>query len=150
MLMAVHQARSMYMDATHVLLSQFMPDETPWYMNTKVFARLYNSRAAKRIRYGKMAHRLFLKWAGKKLGSPMQRLQFYSSLAKVAGTDAGMSNCHLALDLMGQVGLRHDTGAEKMFRDAKLCQIFEGTNQLNRLNMFKHFIARDVPGLDTF
>jgi acyl-CoA dehydrogenase len=51
---------------------------------------------------------------------------------------------------MGQVGLRHDSGAEKLFRDAKLCQIFEGTNQLNRLNMFKHFIARSVPGLDTF
>jgi acyl-CoA dehydrogenase len=150
MLMTVHQARAMYMDATHVLLSNFLPGDTPRYMNTRVFAGLYNSRAARRIRHSNAARRLFIRWAGKKLGPEMQRLQFYSSLAKVAGTDAGMENCHHALDLMGQVGLRHDSGAEKLFRDAKLCQIFEGTNQLNRLNMFKHFIARSVPGLDTF
>ena len=150
MLMTVYQARAMYMDATHVLLSRFLPGDMPRYMNTRLFARFYNSQTARRFRYGSMSRRLFLKWAGKKMGPKMQRLQFYSSLAKVAGTDAGMENCHRALDLMGQDGLRHDAGAEKLFRDAKLCQIFEGTNQLNRLNMFKHFIARDVPGLETF
>lgn len=150
MLMTVHQARAMYMDATHVLLSNFLPGAAPRYMNTRMFARLYNSWTARKFRHGNLARRLFLKWVGQKLGPPMQRLQFYSSLAKVAGTDAGMENCHRALDLMGRAGLRHDSGAEKLFRDAKLCQIFEGTNQLNRLNMFKHFIARDIPGLDTF
>jgi alkylation response protein AidB-like acyl-CoA dehydrogenase len=79
-----------------------------------------------------------------------QRIQFYSSLAKVVGSDMGMENCHRALELMGEVGVQHGAGIEKIFRDAKLCQIFEGTNQLNRLNMFKNFLARDIPGVEVF
>ena len=47
----------------------------------------------------------------------------------------------MALQIMGQAGIRHDRIAEKHFRDAKLMQIYEGTNQLNRLNVFKCFIA---------
>jgi alkylation response protein AidB-like acyl-CoA dehydrogenase len=33
---------------------------------------------------------------------------------------------------------------EKILRDAKLIQIYEGTNQLNRLNFFKCLIAPSV------
>lgn len=83
-------------------------------------------------------------------GGVEQRIQFYSSLAKVACSDLAMETCRLALEMMGATGVRHGAGAEKLFRDAKLCQIFEGTNQLNRLHMFKHFVARDVPGLSVF
>jgi alkylation response protein AidB-like acyl-CoA dehydrogenase len=78
------------------------------------------------------------------------RLQFMSSMAKVAGSDAAMRNCHLAVEMMGRAGLRHDRGLEKVFRDAKLLQIFEGTNQLNRLNAFSNFFARHLPGVDVF
>jgi alkylation response protein AidB-like acyl-CoA dehydrogenase len=51
----------------------------------------------------------------------------------------------MALEMMGQAGLRHDRRVEKHFRDAKLLQIYEGTNQLNRLNVFKCFIGRSFP-----
>ncbi len=61
----------------------------------------------------------------------------FGAAAKVTGTDLGMQNCHLALDIFGADGLRHDRGIEKLFRDAKLLQIYEGTNQLNRLEVFK-------------
>ena len=64
-----------------------------------------------------------------------------SSLAKFCGTDFGIRNCQIALELMGQDGLRQSAGAEKILRDAKLLQIYEGTNQLNRLNLFKSLIA---------
>lgn len=67
------------------------------------------------------------------------------ALAKFAGTDAGVKNCHMALEMMGQAGLRHDQRAEKILRDAKLLQIYEGTNQLNRLNLFKCLIGQNYP-----
>lgn len=73
-----------------------------------------------------------------------------ASMAKFAGTDAGIKNCHLAIELMGQAGLRQDRRVEKYFRDAKLLQIYEGTNQLNRLNLFKCLIARDTPSVKVF
>jgi alkylation response protein AidB-like acyl-CoA dehydrogenase len=73
-----------------------------------------------------------------------------ASLAKFAGTDAGIKNCHMAIELMGQAGLRHDMRVEKYLRDAKLLQIYEGTNQLNRLNLFKCLIARSIPHVSQF
>jgi acyl-CoA dehydrogenase len=51
---------------------------------------------------------------------------------------------------MGQAGLRQDRGMEKIFRDAKLLQIYEGTNQLNRLNLFKCLIAPAYPQAKVF
>ncbi|MGQ9475400.1 MAG: acyl-CoA dehydrogenase family protein [Actinomycetota bacterium] len=74
-----------------------------------------------------------------------RRSSGWASLAKVAGTDLGVRNCQLALEIMGQAGLRHDRRAEKCLRDAKLLQIYEGTNQLNRLNLFKCLIAPWAP-----
>ena len=74
----------------------------------------------------------------------------WGSIAKFTATDAGVKNCQLALELMGRAGLRHDQAAEKHLRDSKLLQIYEGTNQLNRLNVFKCFIGRQVPGAQVF
>lgn len=74
-----------------------------------------------------------------------QRVSGWGSLAKFSATDLAVKNCHLAMEMMGHAGLRHDRRMEKHFRDAKLLQIYEGTNQLNRLNVFKCFIGRSFP-----
>jgi acyl-CoA dehydrogenase len=74
----------------------------------------------------------------------------WASMAKFSGTDLGVKNCQLALELMGQTGLRQDSGVEKMLRDIKLCQIYEGTNQLNRVNLFKCLIAPAYPQAKVF
>lgn len=68
----------------------------------------------------------------------------YGAAAKVSATDLGLANCHLALDIFGAAGLRHDAGIEKVFRDAKLLQIYEGTNQLNRIELYKRGVQREV------
>ena len=60
-------------------------------------------------------------------------------MAKFAGTDLGVKNCQMAIELMGQRGLRQDAGAEKLLRDIKLLQIYEGTNQIQRT-----IIAREL------
>jgi alkylation response protein AidB-like acyl-CoA dehydrogenase len=88
--------------------------------------------------------------ADRQTDDEIHRCSGLASLAKFAASDAGIRNCHLALDLMGQAGLRHDRRAEKFFRDAKLLQIYEGTNQLNRLNLFKCLIGRDYPEVNVF
>jgi acyl-CoA dehydrogenase len=77
--------------------------------------------------------------------SEQQCTSGWASLSKFCATDLGVKNCHMALEMMGQAGLRHDRRVEKHFRDAKLLQIYEGTNQLNRLNVFKCFIGRSFP-----
>lgn len=69
-----------------------------------------------------------------------------ASLAKFSCTDFGVRNCQMALELMGKAGLRQDNGTEKILRDVKLLQIYEGTNQLNRINLFKSIIAPAISG----
>lgn len=80
----------------------------------------------------------------------IQRTSGWASLSKFAASDLGLRNCQLALELMGQAGVRHDRAVEKHLRDSKLLQIYEGTNQLNRLNLFHCLVGRDLPGVRTF
>ena len=90
-------------------------------------------------------------WAIRKLYFDWQsddeiaRTDGWGSIAKVVGTDAGIKNCRMALEIMGKAGVRHDQQAEKFLRDCKLYQIYEGTNQINRLEVFKWFLKRSCP-----
>ncbi len=71
----------------------------------------------------------------------IERTSGWGSLAKFNGADMAVQNCNMALDLMGESGLRQEAVAEKHYRDAKLIQIYEGTNQINRINLFKTMIG---------
>lgn len=80
----------------------------------------------------------------------LQRCAGWASLAKFAGSDAGVENCHIAMELMGQAGIRHENRVEKHLRDAKLLQIYEGPNQANRVSLFNSFIKRTCPHATVF
>lgn len=66
-----------------------------------------------------------------------------SSMAKARGGDTAMKVTGMALEIagLGCGALRPEL--EKLMRDAKLCQIFEGTNQLNRLEAFEGLVMED-------
>lgn len=59
--------------------------------------------------------------------------QSRASIVKVFSGDTAVRVCETAMEIMGNQGLRHANHAEKTFRDARLTQIYEGTNQINRL-----------------
>ena len=56
-----------------------------------------------------------------------------SAMAKLYGSDMGMKVTTDAVQIMAGEGYSTDYLVEKMMRDAKLCQIYEGTNQIQRL-----------------
>ena len=60
-----------------------------------------------------------------------------SSLAKARGADVAMRVTGAALELAGLRAGSVRAELEKLFRDAKLTQIYEGTNQLNRLEVYR-------------
>ncbi|KPA09324.1 medium-chain specific acyl-CoA dehydrogenase [Candidatus Magnetomorum sp. HK-1] len=74
----------------------------------------------------------------------------WGSMAKFSCTDNGVKNAQLAMELMGQAGIRQENLVEKHLRDAKLMQIYEGTNQLNRINLFKCMISHNNPHVKVF
>ena len=55
-----------------------------------------------------------------------------ASLAKWTASDAAMSVATDAVQLFGGAGYSRETGVERLMRDAKGAQIFEGTNQVLR------------------
>ncbi len=60
-----------------------------------------------------------------------------ASMCKFHATDRAVKVCEMAMDIMGNHSVLHSNGAEKLFRDARLTQIFEGTNQINRLSVIE-------------
>lgn len=56
-----------------------------------------------------------------------------ASAAKCFASDAGMQVCTDAVQILGGVGYCREYPVEKRMRDAKLYQIFEGTNQIQRM-----------------
>jgi alkylation response protein AidB-like acyl-CoA dehydrogenase len=66
-------------------------------------------------------------------------LAFTSSAAKVFASDTAMSVTTDAVQLFGGYGYTKDFPVERMMRDAKITQIYEGTNQIQRL-----VIAREM------
>jgi alkylation response protein AidB-like acyl-CoA dehydrogenase len=56
-----------------------------------------------------------------------------ASIAKLVATDAAMKVTTDAVQVLGGVGYTRDFRAERYMREAKITQIFEGTNQIQRL-----------------
>jgi alkylation response protein AidB-like acyl-CoA dehydrogenase len=63
-------------------------------------------------------------------GEPLAEI---SSLAKWTASDAAMRVATDAVQLFGAAGYSRETGVERLMRDAKGAQIYEGTNQIHRL-----------------
>jgi alkylation response protein AidB-like acyl-CoA dehydrogenase len=60
-------------------------------------------------------------------------LTFASAAAKVMASDTAMAVSTDAVQLFGGYGYTKDFPVERMMRDAKITQIYEGTNQINRM-----------------
>jgi acyl-CoA dehydrogenase len=56
-----------------------------------------------------------------------------AAMAKTFATDAAMRVTADAVELMGHYGYSKDSVVEKLMRDAKITQIYEGTNQVQRI-----------------
>lgn len=93
-----------------------------------------------------VAERLFKWWAGRYSGGDRDLAAAMGDVAKVSCSDLAMENCQRAISLMGKDGLRHEHGAEKLLRDVKLLQIYEGTNEIITLDFVKRRLTRQLDG----
>jgi acyl-CoA dehydrogenase len=69
-------------------------------------------------------------------------LSVVSSYAKAFGTDAAMEVTTDAVQIFGGYGYTKEYPVEKLMRDAKLLQIYEGTSQIQRMVIARHLLAR--------
>jgi alkylation response protein AidB-like acyl-CoA dehydrogenase len=78
-------------------------------------------------------HMVYVAAARAERGEP--RLGFISAAAKCFASDVAMSVTTDAVQLFGGAGYTEDFPVERMMRDAKITQIYEGTNQIQRVVM---------------
>jgi len=64
--------------------------------------------------------------------SGVKNVSKYSAMAKVFASDTAMKVTTDAIQVFGGYGYMKEYPVEKMFRDAKITQIYEGTNQIQR------------------
>ncbi len=69
------------------------------------------------------------------------RLNVLASMAKCFASDMAMRVTTDAVQIFGGYGHTRDDPVERMMRDAKLAQIFEGTNQIQRMVIARHLLA---------
>ncbi|MEC0701452.1 acyl-CoA dehydrogenase family protein [Bacillus haynesii] len=61
-----------------------------------------------------------------------------ASMAKLFASETAMYVAGEAVQLLGDFGYTKDFSAERYFRDAKVCEIYEGTSEIQRIVIGKH------------
>jgi acyl-CoA dehydrogenase len=64
-----------------------------------------------------------------------------SSMCKAKAGEAGTKICQKCVELLGPMGYSRDWLLEKLMRDSKIADIYEGTHQINQL-----IVARRILG----
>jgi hypothetical protein len=60
------------------------------------------------------------------------------SYAKLYASEVSMRAAHSAIQILGGIGYTREAPAERILRDAKLCEIGEGTSEIQRLIITRH------------
>jgi alkylation response protein AidB-like acyl-CoA dehydrogenase len=75
-------------------------------------------------------------------GDPDGLLSMTGAMAKCFASDVAMKVTVDCVQFLGGYGYTNDFPLERMMRDAKITQIYEGTNQIQRIVIAKHLLGR--------
>ena len=89
------------------------------------------------------AARQLVYWAAAELDAGSPEGGKLGSMAKYFASDVAMKVTTDALQILGGYGYMKDHPVERMMRDAKITQIFEGTNQIQRLIVARSLLGRE-------
>ena len=77
---------------------------------------------------------------------PKERPTMYSAMSKLFAADVAVQVTVDAVQVFGGYGYMRDYPIEKYMRDAKITQIYEGTNQIQREEISKILIGQHISG----
>lgn len=86
------------------------------------------------------AARLLVYKAAVSVSSDSREKSMYASLSKCYGGDVAMDVTTDAVQVLGGYGFTKEFPVERMMRDAKITQIYEGTNQIQRMVISRHLL----------
>ncbi|GBC04227.1 hypothetical protein RclHR1_05580012 [Rhizophagus clarus] len=77
-------------------------------------------------------------WKAGWLRDQNQRNTYYASIAKALASDVAVTTASNAIQIFGGNGFNTEYPVEKLYRDSKIFQIYEGTSQIQRLIISRH------------
>ncbi|HXW60364.1 MAG TPA: acyl-CoA dehydrogenase family protein, partial [Myxococcota bacterium] len=83
-----------------------------------------------------------LVWKSATLIDQKQRNTLYAAHAKRFAADMAMKTCTNAVQVFGGNGFNKEYPVEKLMRDAKIFQIYEGTSEIQRLIITREIMSR--------
>ncbi len=111
------------------------------------FGRAIRSLQAIQFKLADMAVRvhsartlLYAAAAAKDRGEP---ITLYASMAKLAASEAAMAVTTDAVQVFGGYGYVKDYPVERLFRDAKVTEIYEGTSEIQRIVIARELYGRE-------
>lgn len=123
--MAVGIARAAY-DAAREFAREHFDLRRPLPRHRRVAERL--ARMARKIEAARL-----LCWRAAALADAEQPNQIEASMAKAFAPAIAQEAASLAIEVMGEAGVRRDGYVEKLYRDVKAMDIVEGTGQIQRI-----------------
>jgi alkylation response protein AidB-like acyl-CoA dehydrogenase len=87
------------------------------------------------------ASRLLVYKAATLVDAKDPRMTYFASVAKCYAGDAAMKVTTDAVQILGGYGYMKEYPVERMMRDAKITQIYEGTNQIQRVVIAKKLLS---------
>lgn len=87
------------------------------------------------------AARLLVHLVASKIDAGEQNVSAYAAMAKMFASDTAMKVTTDSVQVHGGYGYTREYPVERMMRDAKILQIYEGTNQIQRLVISKALLA---------
>jgi alkylation response protein AidB-like acyl-CoA dehydrogenase len=68
----------------------------------------------------------------------------HASAAKIACSQLALQNCELAAELLGPWASNESSGLPKRWRDSRVLAIYEGTNEVNALDVYKKTLREEL------
>ncbi len=129
-------------------IAQAALDEAVVYSQTrKTFGKPICEHQAIQLKLGEMATRTqaarLLVYAAATAYDRGERCDMEAGMAKFAATEAGFENAHEAMRIFGGYGYSKEYNIERLYRDAPLLLIGEGTNEMQRIIIAKQLIERN-------
>ncbi|MGW8280695.1 acyl-CoA dehydrogenase family protein [Sphingomonas aurantiaca] len=134
--------------ARGVGIAQAALDEAVAYAQTrKTFGKPICEHQAIQLKLGEMTTRTYaarlLTEAAANAYDRGERCDMEAGMAKYFATEAGLENAIEAMRIFGGYGYSKEYNVERLYRDAPLLTIGEGTNELQRIIIAKQIIARN-------
>lgn len=129
-------------------IAQAALDESVVYAQTrKTFGKPICEHQAIQLKLGEMATRTqasrLLVYAAAAAYDRGERCDMEAGMAKYMATEAGFENAHEAMRIFGGYGYSKEYNIERLYRDAPLLVIGEGTNEMQRMIIAKQLIERN-------